>query len=49
MGQPSGSAERSTERQKMSPFAVVLTAVLSVALSVTIIYFGFKLLVAVVG
>ena len=45
MGQPSGS----TERQKMSPFAVVLTAVLSLTLSVTIIYFGIKLLVAVVG
>jgi len=49
MGQPSGSAERSTERQKMSPFAVAVTALLSLALSVTIIYFGIKLLVAVVG
>jgi hypothetical protein len=33
----------------MSPFAVVLTAVLSLALSVTILYFGIKLLQAAVG
>jgi len=33
----------------MSPFAVVLTAVLSLALSVTLIYFGIRLLVAMVG
>jgi len=33
----------------MSPFAVALTAVLSLALSVTLVYFGIKLLVAVVG
>jgi hypothetical protein len=44
MGQPSPK-----ERERMSPFAVALTAVLSLALSVTIIYFGIKLLVAVVG
>ncbi|HZM81290.1 MAG TPA: hypothetical protein VFC19_36655 [Candidatus Limnocylindrales bacterium] len=44
MGQPSPQ-----ERERMSPFAVVLTAVLSLALSVTLIYFGIRLLVAMVG
>lgn len=33
----------------MSPFAVVLTALLSLALSVTLVYFGLKLLQAAVG
>jgi len=41
MGQPSPQ-----ERQRMSPFAVVLTALLSLALSVTILYVGIKLLQA---
>lgn len=33
----------------MSPFAVALTAVLSLGLSVTLLYFGLKLLQAAVG
>lgn len=49
MGQPSGSAEGSGERQKMSPVAVLITAVLSLTLSVALVYLGLKLLQAAVG
>ena len=41
MGQPSPQ-----ERQRMSPFAVILTAVLSLALSGALLYLGIRLLQA---
>jgi hypothetical protein len=44
MGQPSP-----TGRQKMSPLAVLITAVLSLALSGALVYLCLKLLQAAVG